>query len=308
MKKFFKTSCKIISPLLAFCIIFIGLQYAFLPKHVGDSTTMWAGLGELGNNSIDVLFLGPSQMFCTVDAQRLTEEFNINSYDFGASTQCLESTNYYLREALKTQNPKVVMVELSAVFLNKSDMTDISYSMSYAPMPFSREKWNSLLEVSDGNKKTAIEYSIPLLVYHSRWNVVSLDDITYYFKKHDYSARGFLARKHIQKLSVAYNQAYDGDIQEIPKDSVNAILSIAEICRENNIELVFFKAPVSDWTRNDSAVVKRFLNENNLNYLEMNDYLDEIGIDDDKHLNVTGAEKSTDFIAEYLLKSFNNIA
>ena len=48
------------------------------------------------------------------------------------------------------------------------------------------------------------------------------------------------------------------------------------------------------------------MDKNNLIFLEMNDYLAEIGIDgktdfyDENHLCTEGAEKSTDFIAQYL--------
>lgn len=312
MKKTLKTGCKIFSFILAFCIVFLALQEFLTPKCIDDSTTMYDGLCRLESNSVDVLFLGSSQMFSMVDAQKLTEKYGISSYDFGASQQLFMITPYYLSKALEKQNPKLVMVEIGNLFVEKEDIKEGSISVSYAPMPLDSEKVNSLNEVFGGDKKKVIKYCVPFIAYHSRWKGIWTSDITYYFKK-DYSSRGFRATDHIEEVSMAYNQAYDGDIREIPKESVNAILDIAKICEENNIELVFFKAPVSDWTRNDSAVVKRFLNENNLNYLEMNDYLDEIGIDgsvdfyDAKHLNVTGAEKATDFIAEYLFTSFNNI-
>ena len=55
------------------------------------------------------------------------------------------------------------------------------------------------------------------------------------------------------------------------------------------------------------------MKKNGLTYFEMNDYLDEIGIDgstdfyDDGHLNTTGANKTTDFMEEYLMEHYSNI-
>ena len=50
---------------------------------------------------------------------------------------------------------------------------------------------------------------------------------------------------------------------------------------------------------------------NHLTYLEMNEYLDQIGIDPEKdfananHLNISGANKATDFLANYLRQNFD---
>ena len=84
------------------------------------------------------------------------------------------------------------------------------------------------------------------------------------------------------------------------------------MCKENDIQVIFFKAPVSDWTRADSSAVKQFMDEYDLEYLELNDYLDVIGIDEqtdfanERHLNGSGAEKTTDFLGKYLLDRMGN--
>ncbi len=66
----------------------------------------------------------------------------------------------------------------------------------------------------------------------------------------------------------------------------------------------------SDWTQNDSKTVKKYMSENGFTFFDMNDNLDEIGIDpetdflDDLHLNTIGANKTTDYFVRKL-KSLN---
>ncbi len=115
-KKYIRGPLKVLSFAVCFAAIFLLLQPFFVPKFQRDSTSIVNGFYKLEEDSLDVLFLGASQMFCGVNAQKLTEEYGISSYDFGASAQSLNITDYYLREALKTQKPKLVMVEVCAAF------------------------------------------------------------------------------------------------------------------------------------------------------------------------------------------------
>ncbi len=310
MKKFLKASCKVISFVLAFCLIFAGLQAVLLPKY-GDSVLMVNGLKQLDENSIDVMFMGPSQMYCTVDSKRLTEEYGISSFNFGAASQYLTCTYYYLQEALKLQKPKVVMVEVTSFFLQNKDIRDAEMGWTYALMDWNKEKWDSMLEVSGGNIKTAIKYSIPLLAYHSRWNILGKEDLLYYFTDPDFSLRGFCKGTDVNEQTIKYLSPGNGEVREVPEDTAKAISNIAALCKENNIDVVFFKSPVAEWTRNDSKTVKEFINQNNLDFIDFNDYIYEIGIDsktdfaNELHLNVSGAEKTTDFIAEYLKENYS---
>ena len=113
---FVKYSLKIISAIVSFCLIICFIQPFFVPKYLSSSTTIVKGYSYLEENSLEVWFLGASQMFCSVDSGKLTNEHDIVSYDFGASAQFISMTPYYLREALKTQKPKLIMVEICRIF------------------------------------------------------------------------------------------------------------------------------------------------------------------------------------------------
>ena len=307
--KFIRWSLKIISALISFCLIFLAIQSILVPKYLGESTVIVKGYSFLKNNSIDVLFLGASQTFYAVDAGKLTNEYNISSYDLASTTQPITITPYYLSEALKTQKPKLVMVEVCQIFNSNQDITPQVLSWNYAPTPSSFSKFQSAYSVLDGDMLKSFEYSYsPLFLYHDRWSSFNDQDIDFVFHPEKYidsSFRGFIAHDRSEKRDILFYKS-DNSICKIPSENVDAIKVIKEVCLENNIELVFFKVPAANWTKGESMSVKQFMNENGFSFVDMNDYLNEIGINgetdffDKRHLNNSGAEKATDYLAKMI--------
>lgn len=88
-----------------------------------------------------------------------------------------------------------------------------------------------------------------------------------------------------------------------------AACDMFNLCHRKGIDVVFFKAPEARWSQDESRIIKDFMNKNGFRFLEMNDYLDEMGIDsatdfrDSSHLNSSGAIKVTKFLAKYLENS-----
>ena len=314
MKKsrFLKWTLKIISALLSFSLIFFVLQVFLTPHYLKDATTIVKGFYFLEENSLDALFLGTSQMFCTVDAGKLTEEYGISSYDFGGSEQSMSMSSYYFDEAIKTQTPKLVAVEVNKIFNLNSEINDEQLSWNYSPTSVSVDKFQSLNKVLDGDTVLAFEHTfVPLLVYHSRWTSVNdknfdgEHDIDYVFHPEKYinfPSRGFVAREHYRTFDLTYAES-DTTLKSIPEENAEAILHIAEQCAKRNMILLFFKSPLTYWTRGDSLSVKQFMEEHHLDFVDLNDKLDEIGIDgqldfnDKWHLCYSGAEKTTDYLS-----------
>lgn len=300
---------KVISALLSFILIWCGIQPFFVPKYLDDSAASVEGYSFLKNNSLDVLFLGASQMFCTVDAKKLTDEYGISSYDFGASLQSLSITPYYLQEALKTQNPKLVMVEVCTVFDSETEINQKVLSMNYSPTRISCNKFHSIKNLQSGGITKAFQYTFaPLALYHHRWRNMTIFDLDFEFEPEKYidlSQRGFLARDHIEKCEILY-YTNDLSLKNIPTENVKSILELSDLCKRNIIDIVFFKAPVPNWTKGDSLSVKKLMDEYNLVFVDLNDYLEEIGINkstdfyNKEHLNVNGAGKTTDYLAKII--------
>ena len=311
MKKVLIWAMKIISAVLSFLIIFFGIQPFFVPNYYDESTNVVKGFSYVEDNSVDVLFMGASQLLCAVDAGKLTDEYGISTYNYAASGQPITITPYYLEEALKTQSPKLVMVEVCRVFAPNTEINEQILAWNYSSTKMSAEKISSANEIID-DKTKAFNYAVsPIFLYHDRWKTIGKkgtleeNDIDYLFnpKKYiDLSSRGFWRRDEAEKVNIAYFSS-DNTKKEIPAENKEALLKIADICKKNNIKLVYFKAPVADWTKGDSQSVKEFMDKNNFDFFDLNDKIKEIGLDENYdfynqgHLNYSGAEKTTDYLS-----------
>ncbi len=310
MKKIYlRRTAKIIAFILCFIVVFFALNALFSDMY----STRVRSFYHMEKDSIDAIFFGPSQSYCAINAQKITEEYGISSFDFCADGQPLVMTYYYLREALKRQKPKVVGVEISKIFNTPVTAERIVYS--YSAMPLTVEKYNSLKALHDGDKTKAFEWFIPLFANHSWWNQINpfllVKDL---LSDHsaEYLLRGFEDNKAAEPVEIEFlNGGGYGEIQQIPDYSIDALNDISELCRQNGIKLILFKTPVAaDWTINDSKTVKEYMSENGFTFFDMNDNLDEIGIDPETdflnklHLNTKGANKTTDYLVRKL-KSLN---
>ncbi len=317
-KKTRRVFIKALIAIIAFVLIFFIIQPFFVPKfvdHDAVSTVTVNAFRQLESNSVDVLFFGSSQMFCTVNTVLLDEKYNIDAYDFGASRQALSITPYYLAEALKTQSPKVVAVEMASVFQTNEELTPMEIAWNYAPMPLSKEKVLSLEQIL-GSKWDAYQHAfLPLLVYHDRWRVLGQQsdydcryDFEYIFHPDKYLnlyPGGYVTVDAVVEQSYDFENS-SVELKDIPAESIEAIDRIAEQCRARNIRLLFFKVPVSLWTRGESESIKRLMDARGLDFIDLNDVSRELEIDENqdfsdiRHLNKYGARKVTEYLARIL--------
>ena len=63
-------------------------------------------------NKIDVLFLGSSHVHCNVNTQLLWDEYGMAAYLMTGAEQPIWNSYYNLKEALKTQKPKLVVLDM----------------------------------------------------------------------------------------------------------------------------------------------------------------------------------------------------
>ena len=310
MKNTYKYIIKAVAFCASFVLLFLLVQSILTPKFKNESTVRVDGIKRLvSNEQLDVLFCGSSQMFCSIDAKMLTEKYNIRSYDYGSSYQCLQTTAYYLEEALKNCKPKKVYIEVGNIHITSLDLTDRALTWNYSPMEPNINKFKSVYSVTGDIVKSAEHTCFPLLLYHSRWNEIHSEDISYYFsyfQDDTYANRGYLTKDKITSVVLEYLNP-DNDIFTIQEENKNAIDNISKLCKDNGIEIYFFKVPAPFWKQSQSRAVKSFMKEKGLRFIDYSDYLSEFGLDgnndfqDKVHLNKYGAKKFTSFFVEKMI-------
>ena len=298
--------CVILAALVAFSC----LQKIFVPKYPGDVSSITAGFYELEEDSLDAVFLGPSQMFCSLNPA-VIDEYGISSYDFGGSAQHMVASYLYAKEALKTQSPKVILCDICSLLIDP-DVNDPTWiSWSYDTLPFSVDKVRSLYHALDGDISRTIAYAFPLLQYHNRWEELTGADFSWFFTEHPNETRGFLDRPGTTEVQLSYENSYTGQLLTIPEKNMAALRQLAELCQSRNIRLVLYKAPSDSWTKDMSASIQAAADEMDVYFLNCMEHLEEIGFDastdfsDSAHLNGSGANKVSAYVGQYLAAQIN---
>lgn len=98
---------------LVLCVALGYTVYVLTPKHDYGICPM-TNLYQQADDSIDVLVLGTSCGYAGVNTNVLWEEYGIAAYNLCGAEQPYWVSYYYLEEALKTQSPKLLIVDAKA--------------------------------------------------------------------------------------------------------------------------------------------------------------------------------------------------
>ena len=281
-------------------------------KYIQGQTISIKGYYELPKNTLDVLFLGDSSLLSTISPMELWNDYGIVSYNYSVGSLRTYGLYYVLKQALKYQNPKLVVIDPITVF---------EYYEVYEPnqrMQFDYLK-NDMIKlemINDPSFKNSFEDKVsiifPLLRYHSRWNEINFKDLKKLNQTYHSYTKGYL-------MSRGFSPNYNGNkyMEKAQKninfqnDSDKYLKKINELCKEKNIKLLI--AGVQDvrtWGKKQSEIMNEFAMDNNIDYLDLNtidyglNWLEDT-TDGGSHMNVLGAMKITKVIGDYIHNKYN---
>ncbi len=128
MKYFFKTFILVIITGLILTI----LSDIFRPRWNTDDIIN--GYTKEEKNSLDVLFVGDSDVYNGISPMEIYEKYGITSYDYASSAASNLLMYYMMLEALKTQNPKVVVMVETSIFGYKEGESNTHRAMDLLPL------------------------------------------------------------------------------------------------------------------------------------------------------------------------------
>ena len=273
---------------------------------------------SLKKNTVDVLTLGTSQVLADFASPELYINYGISSFGLATCNQPLFATYYWLLEALETQSPKVVLLEMSALY-GSSETQESSFFKAISTMKnTSINKFRAVNEIAKIFKGTdKLSYYSNLYKFHSRWEEISKADYNFLrsLEQPTYGGAAVINKITNSKLDInAYYVEMPDNEPDIENDEskVLYIKKIADLCREKGIKLVLFKTPKETWKNEYYACVSQYANALGVEYIDLNikEALDTIGFDfntdftDRNHLNATGAQKLTNYLGKYLSENY----
>mgnify|MGYP003374420819 CR=1 FL=1 len=206
MRKFLKgiTFVAILIALLVFT------SYVFSPKNNDRKSgmlesTAYAIMAE-EKDTIDTLIIGDSESYSSFSPMQIWDEHGYTSYVCGTPGQQLYQSYDFLVKTLKTQKPKVVILEANCIYRK---LTINQY------VQFQIEQW------------------IPLLKYHDRWKKLQPQD---FYQPIDYTwqhdTKGYRYFKGIKSSKIRDYMKNRKKTKRIEKNNLYFLNKIRTLCDE----------------------------------------------------------------------------
>ena len=310
-----KNRRKSIVAFTSFIVIFVLLLNLFsmilIPKDNQMSKTI-RGFYEEKRNSLDVLFLGDSSMYRSIIPAQLWKKNGFTSYALGAPSIRPYALYYLLEEALKTQKPKVVVMEVNCAFNNHK------YAMGNKRkvIDHMRFSMNKIAMIHDPafqfSLKDKISLLFPVFLYHNRYNEVNAIDIAETFKSPINDTKGYISSYKQKPYKGKINYMHTSSQAMFDADSRKYMDMIYDVCKKHNIKLMLLKVPgAKEWNQGKKAAVEQYAKERHLPYLDLNtdmqnsiDWRKDTN-DSGVHLNIFGAEKVTAELSQYFHRHYH---
>lgn len=257
-------------------------------------------------NSIDAVMMGTSHIHCDVNTGLLWEKYGIASYDYSGAEQPLWMTYYYLKELYKYQDPEVILLDLYAPARFKEDYQYTWISENIYGMHFSLNKLE-MLSVSV-EKSKIFDYFPSFLVYHSRYDDLEEEDFENFFWNSDHMENFKGYTPYLQQRPQMRPQVTETRSGGLTGKSLKYLMKIINYAKKRDTKLILMVTPYIV-TNEDMLTYNRIAEiaaENNLTFINFNDYCDEIGLDfqkdfnDESHLNYRGSCKFSEYLGDFL--------
>ena len=233
-------------------------------------------------DSIDILVLGDSLSLSSISPPSLWKDHGYTCYIIGQPGHSMSQAENMFRFALRKQSPKVVIMETNTLFCERRKGESISDRIS-----------------------ELMTYYLPLYRGHDFWKALLLKE---YAEEKYVSFKGFALRYKVKPYNKGPYMIETDRKETFPEGNLAHMDNILAMCRECGAELLLVGAPspVNDTYERYNAL-SEYAESRGITYLELNLCTDEIGIDWETdsldrgdHLNLSGAEKVTEYLGRYL--------
>lgn len=272
---------------------------------------------ELEKDRVDVLCIGSSHVYYGMNTCRLYDEYGIAGYLLASPGQPVWLSYYLLEEALKTQSPKLAVLDIGTMYRKEEDFGAYSWETLISMKP-SRTKWNAIGAVNEyGEYLDAVGAFFSFPYYHTRFFTLTsedfnnTDEIRYLGYKPDFAR---ISEKELAKWEDGGQRALDespncGEGQAITARTENYLRKFIELCRQKEIPLLLVNAPFANQVEEKQtadAYIRTIAEEYQVPLIEGNQCKEEMQIRfaddllDASHLNYYGSLKYTDYLAAWM--------
>ena len=275
--------------------------WLLIPARTNYGAT-WGTYRQEPRNSIDVLYFGSSLAYCNIVPSVIWEETGITSYVMAGPEQTIPITYSYVKETCRTQNPKVIAIEVTGMFYPQYcsfTKANISY------MPYALNRVEAALNAAEPELRAGL--LLPILDYHSLWTSVGLSSLKERLNPGTDIFAGYTYLDKIEVQNEIKVRGYSADTENYARN-LEYLTKIYRYCQRNDMELVLMITPTMGRIAEPALTqLKKDISElTEAHFVDFNDTIGELELDNSAdwhdfiHFNCRGAEKFSRHLAEFL--------
>lgn len=275
-------------------------------------------LGLKQEKDLDMIYVGSSSAICYWQPLQAWNDCGFTSYMYATNSLQADGSEYYIREALRTQDPKLFVVELRSYIAWTDEVYDLGLRNGSDSMSLSSPvRWKYIYDYMQ--KRTNTEdtdvgsFYFDIAKYHTNTERLGEEDQwKYSSNKAVFDNKGWEWFEQYDCLEepVGFLTQERG---EVPAKCKEALESLLAYCDDKQLDVLFVVSPkVLD--KEEQAVynsLKDIVESRGYRYWNANEHYEEIGLDFSKdffngnHTNCFGAEKYTRFLGNYIAEHYD---
>lgn len=267
---------------------------------------------ELEEDTVDVLVLGSSHAFVNINPMVIWEESGIATYELCGSIAPLWNSYYYLKEALRTQSPGLVILEGFGLTKEEAYADDSRIIKNVYGIKSITNKLGALKASAPEDRW--LEFGLEYIQYHNRYKSLGAVDYKPYLDDEAYYAswKGFgegYAAYSFEKPQVVN----DGTRIQLAKKQEEYYRKIIELCKQENIPLLIAVVPYVNYDEGHMGIyntAKDIAEEYGVDFCNFNEQYEEIGINwdtdfmDGDHMGYIGNVRFSRYLSDYLTSHY----
>lgn len=303
--------------LTIFCILFSKISLIFTFENDKNNYHWISGFFEEKKDSLDVVFVGSSDVYAFWQAPLAYESYGVTSYPLSCDSQPFIAARYLIDDARKQQPDALYVVVINTLVPisreddNFSEPSTLHFVLDYYPLSSNKLKltWR-LTDLGNYSYSDRLEFFLPIIRYHSVWYRLSETNFNFSFLpfKGGDTYDFFLNRE--TDISDSYHSS--STTATLDETRYETVIELLKYCKEKNLNVLFVTMPraSSEETAAIYNATEELIESYDFPVLDLMDKVDELGLDLTKdyynkyHTNIHGSIKVTNYIAKYLVDNY----
>lgn len=240
-------------------------------------------------NSIDVVFMGDSNVQSSVSPAELWKKFGMTAYVWGGACYQMYETEHNLTKMFRHQSPKVVFIEVNPLQSSKTEVDAI----------------NQKVKADVGNIFEMVLYNRYMKnLFPNRWHRWSIGERSL--------SKGYWFQTKTQGYLGGNWMADTGDVAQFPRTAERSLQRCVQICKENGaIPVLLATVSPYEWNMGCHNRTTQLAKSMDVDFLDLNLQTQEMGLDCTQdfsdgglHMNYKGAQKNCLYIGQYLAERY----